>query len=264
MEAMAAWADLQAELDRWAAVGRVADLWWRDDDAIAVTPALDRLFGLHHRFGAPLALAVIPARAQPGLAERLATLPGIAALQHGFAHQNHASAPAKKSELPAERPLLQRLDDLRAGDSRMKDMFGSSLLPVLVPPWNRMADDLLPALSALGFIAVSGFKSRPGYWAGENLAWLNTHVDPIDWHGGNAAIGAAWALHAACAMLRAMRLGELPLQPLGLLTHHLRHDEAIWDFIARFLEITRHPAARWVDTATALGVGRPANVIPPS
>ena len=39
----AEWPDLAVELDRWEEAGRIARLWWRDDDAVASTPRLDRL-----------------------------------------------------------------------------------------------------------------------------------------------------------------------------------------------------------------------------
>jgi hypothetical protein len=52
----------------------------------------------------PLALAVIPADAEPALNERIAGLPGLAILQHGYAHQNHAPATEKKQELGPHRP----------------------------------------------------------------------------------------------------------------------------------------------------------------
>ena len=42
-EDLAGWAALDAELDLWAAAGRVAGGWWRDDDAVAPTPALESL-----------------------------------------------------------------------------------------------------------------------------------------------------------------------------------------------------------------------------
>lgn len=250
------WSSLTAELDLWKATGAVATVWWRDDDAVTATPALDRLLALQHDHDVPLALAVIPARAEGVLAERLVEHPGIAALQHGYAHENHAGLRAKKSEFPIDRPLTRRLADLEAGRDRLKALFGPRLLPVLVPPWNRAGDDLLPHLPGLGFQAISGFKPYTERQAAHGLIRLNTQVDPIDWHGGNPAAGAARALAAACDALRAMRLGTLPLQPLGLLTHHLRHDETVWDFTGGFLAATRHPAARWIDVATALAEGQ--------
>ncbi len=62
------WSDLDAELDRWASAGRTATLWWRDDDAARLTPALERLIALARRHHAIVHLAVIPARLSPELA----------------------------------------------------------------------------------------------------------------------------------------------------------------------------------------------------
>lgn len=255
----AGWQSLQDELDRWASEGRTACFWWRDDDAVAVTPALDRLLALHRSSGAPLALAVIPAQAEPGLAERLTSEPGIVALQHGYAHHNHASPSEKKSEFPNNRSLIERLADLRAGNERLHSLFApGQLLPIFVPPWNRLAQDCLPEMPGLGYAAVSAFQSRSSYWAAPNLVALNTHIDPIDWHGHDNSAAAERSLVMACTHLRAMRAGEQHLQPLGLLTHHLRHDETIWAFAAAFLSRTAaHAAVRWLDANAALEIGAP-------
>ncbi|MDA0702442.1 MAG: polysaccharide deacetylase, partial [Proteobacteria bacterium] len=40
---MTDWHAFSQELDRWAADGRRATFWWRDDDARAPGPALDAL-----------------------------------------------------------------------------------------------------------------------------------------------------------------------------------------------------------------------------
>lgn len=255
----AGWQALEDELDRWASEGRTACFWWRDDDAVAATPALDRLLGLHRSSGAPLALAIIPAQAESGLAERLKTEPGIAALQHGCAHHNHAGPAEKKSEFPNNRSLIERLADLRTGHDHLRSLVGpDQLLPVFVPPWNRLAPDCLPALPGLGYTAVSAFQARASYWAAPGLVALNAHIDPIDWHGHDNAAAAERSLAVTCAHLRAMRAGEHPLQPLGLLTHHLRHDETIWAFAAELLSRTAaHAAVRWLDAGAALEIGAP-------
>jgi peptidoglycan/xylan/chitin deacetylase (PgdA/CDA1 family) len=255
---MTGWRALTEELDCWAAEGRIASFWWRDDDAATLTPALDRLLDLHRASGIPLALAVIPARAVSALADRLTSEPGIAALQHGYAHQNHAAGTEKKSEFPVARPLADRLTDMMAGHALMAKHFGPQLQPVFVPPWNRLAPDCLPAMAGLGYAAVSAFQARSGYWAAPGLAALPTHIDPIDWHGSDNAAAADRSLAAACAHLRAMRLGQQALQPLGLLTHHLQHADTIWHFAAEFLSRTaRHPAAVWLDVRAALEIGVP-------
>lgn len=256
---MTGWRALTEELDCWAADGRTASFWWRDDDAAAATPALDRLLGLHRTSGIPLALAIIPVQAEAGLAARLRSERRVVALQHGYAHRNHAPSSEKKSEFPHNRSLDERLGDMRAGQARLRGLFDpAQLLPVFVPPWNRLAPDALPAMSALGYTAVSAFQARDRYWAAPGLATLNTHIDPIDWHGTDNAAAAERSLAAAGAHLRAMRAGEQALQPLGLLTHHLRHDETVWAFAAAFLSRTAaHPAVRWLDARAALEIGRP-------
>lgn len=253
------WQALTDELDRWASDGSTAVFWWRDDDATAATPALDRLLALHHASGVPLALAVIPARAEPGLAGRLQSEPGIVALQHGYAHQNHAAPTEKKSEFPNKRALGERLEDMRTGHARLRSLLDPArLLPVFVPPWNRLAPDCLPAMPALGYAAVSAFGARDSYWVAPGLAVLNTHIDPIDWHGGENAAAAERSLAVACTQLHAMRAGRQPMQPLGLLTHHLRHDETVWAFANAFLSHTAsHPAVRWLDVRAALKIGAP-------
>ena len=67
---MVKWPDLMAEFDRWEEAGRVATLWWRDDDAVMPTARLGRLLSIAS--GVPVSLAVIPADARQELAQWLA------------------------------------------------------------------------------------------------------------------------------------------------------------------------------------------------
>ena len=69
------WDALEAELDLWQSAGRTATFWWRDDDAIAWTPALERLLELAE--DTPIAIAVIPGNAETGLAEPLLRVPTV-------------------------------------------------------------------------------------------------------------------------------------------------------------------------------------------
>ena len=104
---MTSWRNLSAELDAWAAAGRSATLWWRDDDAVAPSPELDRLLTLARARDLPLALAVIPARASQDLADWLVAQPARATLvQHGYAHQNHARKGEKKAEFKLNAPPI--------------------------------------------------------------------------------------------------------------------------------------------------------------
>ena len=236
------WVALRVELDAWAAAGRTATLWWRDDDAVEPTPQLTRLTALAARTGVPLALAVVPAHATAALAEVVAGAPGVSVLQHGWAHANHAAPGEKKIELGGTRPTDPVLAELAEGRARLAALFGARFVPALVPPWNRIAPAVAERLTAFGFTGLSTFTPRTSPFQ------VNTHVDPMDWRNGGRFAGEAAAVRAALAHLRARRLGTAdPDEPTGLLTHHLAMDEATWAFVERLLEEMRgHPAVRWV------------------
>lgn len=249
----AGWGDLDAELDAWADAGRTATVWWRDDDAVEPTPALERMADLSERTGVPLALAVIPALATPALAVALAYRPTVAVLQHGWSHADHATPPAKKAELGADRPAAAVLAELAEGKARLERLFGSRALPVLVPPWNRIAPAVAAGLPALGFIGLSTFGPRRASTV--NMMCVNTHIDPVAWKDGKRFLGEADSLGMAVAHLRARRLsGADPEEATGLLTHHLAMDGETWAFTERFLSaIRRHPAARCPSADTLFG-----------
>ncbi len=240
------WKDLVAELDAWAGTHRTATFWWRDDDAVAPTAELARMTALSDRTGAPLALAVIPAEVDPALAEVMERSPAISVLQHGWSHRNHAVPPAKKCELGADRPARAVLAELAEGKAVLERLFGPRALPVLVPPWNRIAPGVAEGLAELGFAGLSTYAPRHLTLSG--LACVNTHIDPIAWHDGKRFLGEAESLGMAVAHLRARRLGTVDAtEPTGLLTHHRVMDGETWSFTERFLFATlRHPAAAWL------------------
>src|SRR6202165_821517 len=137
---MVKWPDLMAEFDRWEEAGKIATLWWRDDDAVRPTARLGRLLSIAS--GVPVSLAVIPADAQQELAQWLAQYrrsapeASVAVLQHGWRHLNHSGG-EKKSEFPAGRPRPEVASELASGRARLSDLFGTRAQPVLVPPWHR-------------------------------------------------------------------------------------------------------------------------------
>ena len=163
--ALAQWTDLADELDRWGEQGRIATLWWRDDDAVAPSPRLDDLLATAGEV--PVALAVIPALADPALAARLGRSAGsrVCVLQHGWRHVDHASG-GKKSEFPPSRSRAQMAADLAEGRTRLIALFGARALAVLAPPWNRFDDNSLSLLAANGIGAISRSQGAPGGVAG--------------------------------------------------------------------------------------------------
>ena len=243
------WRTLTEELDAWAAAGRTATLWWRDDDAVEPSAAFERLLALAAAQDVPIALAVIPLRASQALARGVETADARAALlQHGYAHRNHAPARQKKIELGAQRPTAVVLEELARGAARMTALFGSNWAPILVPPWNRIAAGLLPEIGDLGFRGVSTYGARAAAEPVPGLVQINTHVDIMRWSDPRGFLGTAEALELLVDHLRARRRGEADAnEPTGLLSHHPAHDEACWAFLERLLDrLARHPAARFV------------------
>jgi hypothetical protein len=242
------WSELSEELDRWGEQGRIATLWWRDDDAVAPSRQLEDLLATAGE--APVTLAVIPALADDALAARL-DRPGKASLcvlQHGWRHHDHAEG-GKKSEFPPSRPREEIAADLIAGRRRLAALFGARALAVLAPPWNRFADSLLPLLVASGICAVSRMNPRGAAWPGAGLFQSNVHVDLVAWRGDRGFVGEGAALAGFVAHLRARRNGTVDRdEPTGILSHHLVQDRATGDFLGRLLELTLgHRAARWLD-----------------
>jgi len=246
---MTGWDALDRELAAWSDAGRVARLWWRDDDATAPSPALDRLLAIGAETGIGLALAVIPARAQPELPARLAQARGVTVWQHGWAHMNHAPVGAPKAELGPHRPLGFMLGELVRGRLALDRIFGAAgWRRVLVPPHNRIAPALAAALDQAGYAGLSaGLGPRPRGAA----RVVNAHVDIMDWRC-RAFAGEAAALGTLVEALAARRNGAADAdEPVGLLTHHLAHDAAAWDFTRALLtRLAAHAAARFADPET--------------
>jgi peptidoglycan/xylan/chitin deacetylase (PgdA/CDA1 family) len=243
----ATWDELDRELDAWADAGRVATVWVRDDDAVAATPALDRLLDACARHDLPIALAVIPHGADETLGATVAGRRGVHVLQHGWRHENHAGPGEKKMELGDHRGLEPVREDLAAGRRRLQHLFGARFLPVVAPPWNRIGAEVAASLHAWGYQGLSLFTPRDRTIAAPGLIRVNTHVDIIDWKGTRGFRGDAAAVAQAVAHLKARRLAEVDAdEPTGLITHHLVHDAGCRAFIDCFLErLARHPAVRW-------------------
>ncbi len=235
---MSSWQALDDEIAHWRDAGRDAELWWRDDDAADASPALDRLLELSVEAAVPLALAVVPAQATPALAARLADMQThdgfvVDVLQHGYTHANHALPPDKKSELGPHRPAMLVLGELGTGRMALERLFAERALPVLVPPWNRIAPALVPALPEIGFTGLSTFAARRRAEPVKRLLQVNTHVDLIDWKDRRAFVGHDAAVAALVEALRHSR--SATGEPVGLLSHHLAMDEGAWDFLRSFV-----------------------------
>ncbi|MEM9470933.1 MAG: polysaccharide deacetylase family protein [Pseudomonadota bacterium] len=237
---------LEAELGKWSAAGTRPQLWWRDDDAVAVTPELERLAHITGNANVEVMLAVIPAHVDERLADYLAQHNHLKPCLHGWAHKNHAPAGEKKCELGHHRELDVVLGEIAAGRQRLSDLFGSDLMPVLVPPWNRMREDLATRLSEAGIKAFSTFAHKRSH----PEIQVNTHVDVMNWKaaGGAAGKDLDQVLDELAAALGTSRANGG--YPVGVLTHHLAHDHAAWSSLSGLLA---YAELEWVPFEEALG-----------
>ena len=120
-------------------------------------------------------------------------------------------------------------------------------MPIFTPPWNRVSADVVGELPAIGIKAISTYGPRKSAFAAKDLRQVNTHVDPIDWHGGGGLIDRESLANDIAQLLADRRVGVSDRdEPFGLLTHHLVHREEVWSFAEQFLLImTQSAVARW-------------------
>jgi hypothetical protein len=236
------WRPLEDEFGRWQDAGSTARLWLRDDDAAVPTCRLDDFAELTRREGIPLLLAVVPARTGWALARHPEASPHIHPAVHGWSHANHAPIGAKKQELGLHRGRDIVLGELGHAFQHMSELYGERLVPILVPPWNRIDAVLVSDLPALGYRALSTYGDT---WLDcPDIRVVNTHVDLIDFAGTRRCHDHELLVSKLVAALTKSRRGGA--YPVGILSHHDLGDAAALVFLEGLFGVARsHPACRW-------------------
>jgi len=221
---------LQRELARWHKSGHRPILWWRDDDARGTSPAFERLLEVAQ--DTPLSLGVIPQGVSPTLAARLARAPTVTIAQHGVDHLNRRQ--------PAEGPAADYTSAVAPGPLARRILAGRDALdqagldPVFfTPPWNRVEPILIEALAIAGYFALSGWNGEGPTTLG--FQRLDAHIDLLRWKGGARFRGAGRIYEDLRRHLAERRRAGAFDRPVGLLTHHLDHDDETWSFLEGFL-----------------------------
>ena len=224
---------LREEMARCRAAGMGVQIWWRDDDTTQPTAALDRLLALADTAGCPVHLAIIPKSADPRLSQALDGRKAVP-IVHGWAHVDHSLPDEKKAEFGRARDGAA--EEIARGLTHLQGMFGPRLLPVFVPPWNRLDPSLIPAVRQAGYSVLSTFGSRAQDRAVRGLEQVNAHIDPIFWKGDRSLRDPEALVALTAQILAARRTGTADArEPLGLLTHHLVHTEPVWQFAGQWL-----------------------------
>ena len=237
------WSPLRRALAQCRREDIAVPIWWRDDDAIAMTPGLAQLMDMSVRTGVPVHLAIIPADVDPDLPREIDTghvLPVV----HGWAHADHSGPGVKKNEFLTARPGAAQ--DAQAGLDKMLSLFGNDLRRMFVPPWNRISADITGVLAKQGYRMLSTYRPRPSPTVA-GLTIVNTHVDPIWWGGTRDLVNPDALIAGAAAHLTDRTEGRADhTEPFGVLTHHLVHTPAIWSFAEAFLsEMQSGGATPW-------------------
>lgn len=257
--------DVMAELGRWERARLQARFWLRDDDAVTVTEPLMRLAALGEKHDVKIGLAVVPGHLDDRL---IAYLKGEGAarftpLCHGWTHANYGTHSA-----PDEFGGLRAVDEVLADGEKAHSVFVQSFPAhpvVFVPPYGNLSEEVEPQMRRLGFAGISNspsltlqrvarIQSKFGYLPPNPLPMLavdgrcrandlHAHIDVIDWRRKTAQ--AAEIVYAGLlGELRLRRKRYVPVStPIGLLAHHLVHDEAIWDSLDDVLCFLRSSAA---------------------
>jgi hypothetical protein len=219
---------LESELGEWRSAGRAPRLFLRDDDAISDTPALRRLFQMCETFRSPLLLAAIPAPADESLGRAVRAFELATGAVHGFRHANHSPKGEKPCELDRNRGPDLVLGELREGRAKLAALFGGRLSQLLVPPWNRIHDEVATHVHEAGFAGISahGWLTRAPT---HRLATVNAHIDIVHWSGGRTGRDPEWVSGELAKALREARIRDF--RAVGILSHHLAHDEAAWSVL---------------------------------
>jgi peptidoglycan/xylan/chitin deacetylase (PgdA/CDA1 family) len=227
-------------------VERPVTFWWRDDDAGRSDPRLRHLLSMAERLEAPVALAVVPAWLEPAVVAEIAQSRQATVLQHGWAHANHAAEGERKIELGGTAPR-GHLAALLAGGARvLAAAFAERFAQVMVPPWNRMSQDVAAMLPGLGYRAASAMASA-AHAPGEPPR-IDVHVDVMDWRGRRSFKGVTPVAAEVAARMRDSQ------GPIGIMTHHLVMDATGFEELERLLALLRrHPGARLRPVADLLG-----------
>jgi peptidoglycan/xylan/chitin deacetylase (PgdA/CDA1 family) len=164
---------------------------------------------------------------------------------HGWSHENHAGPEEKKQEIGLHRPLADVTRQLKAGFDKLSKLYPKQFIPMLVPPWNRVAPEVVAGLPELGFRALSVFgPEQPAA-----LPVLNTHVDIMDWKGTR---GGREPEELFDELAKLLVHPERP-RVIGILAHHLVHDDNAWQFLGQLFETTTsHSACGWVSPSDVL------------
>ena len=246
------WTPVLQEIGLWQARGKTARLWLRDDDAVKPSAQLERMAGLVGGHNIPITLAIIPEPADKALATTVKSWAGCTVAMHGFAHKNHAPTNDKKSEFGLQRTAQDVSSELESGFEKTQNLFGDRFNKMFVPPWNRIDQRHVSLLVKAGFETLSAFGWTATNASSTSICVLNTHIDIIDWKGTRAGKPIETLIKELADALAMAR--QHTYAPIGILCHHLVHDEQAWRFLQSLTDfVEENKNMRWCSAQNLTG-----------
>jgi hypothetical protein len=200
---------------------------------------------------------VIPSGDMDGLGCALDGAELVNVAQHGVDHQNRRTG-AAAGEFADDWSRGRLAVELARGWTRIASLPRARRL--FVPPWNDVHPALEAALQDCGFFGWSAEGAIGAEDQGpEAFPRLDVHLDLMRWRGGARFRGRRRFLAGLRRELARRRKARLWDAPIGLLSHHLAHDEPAWDFLGEFLQWSRaHPQLGWADLPSLMPPAEPA------
>jgi hypothetical protein len=261
------WDPVRRELEIWSQRGLRARFWVRDDDAHELTAQLERLQSLASQHNIIVGLAIIPGKLRENLRNYVRSGHShFHPMCHGWKHVNYGPK-TRPAEFGRDRPLASLIEDAQWAYTSFTHSFRAQQ-PIFVPPFNRATLAFIRALPQIGFAAFSSMPSTyERQWVGLQARFnsgmaismprlapvprIDVHVDPIDWIERTALDRRIIATNIVRQLRARRNSGKYTGAPIGLLTHHLDHDEAIWRVCSELLALLRpHKAVEFVELSS--------------
>jgi hypothetical protein len=236
------WHALAEELRHWRGRNARPGFWWRDDDTGPADPPFRAFLAAIDRIGVPVGLAVVPGRLKPETAEEVRQRRHCFVMQHGYRHLDHF----RSCEYPGFRHPREVSAEIDAGQAALQGQLAAQMIPVFVPPWNRLAPRFHPELARAGFRGISA-RLHCGPWLAQEsqgLVEIPVHVNST--RPGAVFIGDEPFVAQVLRHLRAKRRGLAPWsQPTGILTHYFC-EVRVWQAMDRLVKTVLDGGGEWL------------------
>lgn len=142
-----------------------ARLFIRDDDVWTLDKNFRFFFDCAMERSLPVVYAVIPGKMDKGLVRFLRRVKQetphlLDIVQHGWVHEDHASAGGMKHEFGTSRSYDEQREDITWGLRKMRRAFDGCFVPAFVPPYHAYDERTLEVIQEEGFQIFSAGVRR--------------------------------------------------------------------------------------------------------